>query len=185
MGVPTMRKTTSPYISVKKSKIHNKGVFAKKDVPEGTRVIEYVGEKITKRESDNRYDDSLAKHKKNQKNGAVYVFELNKRYDIDGNVSWNTAKNINHSCDPNCEVDIIRGKIWIIALRDIKKGEELSYNYGYAYDGDDEHKCLCRTASCIGYILDEDDWPKFLKTTKKSFQKAHKNSRKDYLKSLR
>ena len=106
-------------------------------------------------------------HEKNQNNGAVYLFELNSRYDIDGNVSWNTAKYINHSCEPNCEVDIIEEKIWIIALRNIKKGEELSYNYEYDLDVCLDHPCKCGSKKCAGYIVAEEDWPKLRKILEK------------------
>ncbi|VAX34974.1 hypothetical protein MNBD_UNCLBAC01-715 [hydrothermal vent metagenome] len=156
----TFFKITSPYITVRKSGIHNKGIFAKKDILEGTRVVEYVGEKITKAESNRRADIPLEQAKKNKDCGAVYIFELNKRYDLDGNIFYNTARFINHSCNPNCETDIIRGHIWVIALRDIQKGEELSYNYGYGYDDYEEHKCRCGADNCVGFILDEDHWPK-------------------------
>ena len=94
------------------------------------------------------------------KQGLVYIFELNKRYDIDGNVSYNTAKYINHSCAPNCEPEIIRGHIWIIALRNIMKGEELTYNYGYGFEDYQDHECRCGSDNCIGYILGEEYWPK-------------------------
>ncbi len=171
-----MRKTTSPYVLQKKSKIHNNGIFAKKDIPKGARIIEYVGEKVTKAESDKRADRDLDNHSENSDNGAVYIFELNKRYDIDGNVPYNTAKYINHSCDPNCEVDIIKGHIWIIALRDIKKGEELSYNYNYDFEDYQDHPCRCGTSRCIGYIVDEDHWPKVRRSLAQ--KKAAKKSKK-------
>ena len=166
-----MKKVSSPYICVKSSKIHSKGIFAKKDIPEGTRIIEYVGEKITKAESDRRADIPLKRAKKNKKYGAVYIFELNKRYDLDGDVPYNTAKYINHSCNPNCETDIIRGRIWIIALRDIQKGEEISYNYGYGYEDFQEHKCECGADNCVGYILDEDHWPKLKRKKARELKK--------------
>ncbi len=154
------QKTISPYIHVSYSTIHGRGVFAKKDIPKGTRIIEYVGEKVTKAESDRRGKILVDLHKKNNTLGAVYLFELNKRYDIDGNVTYNTARYINHSCDPNAETDVIRGKIWIIALRNIKKGEEIFYNYGYGIDDYEDHPCRCQTNRCVGYILSEDHWPK-------------------------
>lgn len=147
------------YIVKKKSGIHGFGIFAKKDISKGTRIIEYVGERITKAESDRRGPKLVAYAKNHHETGAVYIFELNKRYDIDGHVSYNTAKYINHSCDPNCEAEIIRGHIWISALRDIKKGEELFYNYGYDLDTFEEHECRCGSHRCIGYIVDEDHWP--------------------------
>ncbi len=168
-----MEKTTSPYITVKKSNIHSRGVFAKKDIPEGARVIEYVGERITKAESDRRADIPLQRNKKNGDHGAVYIFQLNKRHDIDGYVPYNTARLINHSCEPNCETDIIRGHIWIIALRDIQKGEEISYNYNYDIEDYEDHRCRCGTNRCVGYILDEAYWPRL-----KRREKAKKAKRK-------
>lgn len=155
-----MIKTKSSYIVVKQSSIHNKGVFAKKDIPEATRIIEYVGERITKKESEIRSEIPLKKSKKSIKHGAVYIFELNKRYDIDGNVPYNTARFINHTCEPNCETLLISGHIWIVSIRDIKKGEELSYNYGYSFDDYERHKCYCNKTSCVGYILNEIHWHK-------------------------
>lgn len=111
-------------------------------------------------------DIPLDRHKTDKTKGAVYLFDLNKRYDIDGDVPYNTARYINHSCTPNCETHIIRGHIWIEALKDIKKGEEITYNYGYDYDDYEDHRCNCQTDRCIGYIIDEDHWPKLKKNKK-------------------
>ena len=155
-----MRRTTSPHIIVQRSRIHSTGIFAKKDIPKGTRIIEYIGERITKAESDCRADIPLGRNKQNREYGAVYIFDLNKRHDIDGNISYNTARFINHSCNPNCETEIIRGHIWIIALRDITEGEELSYNYNYGFEDYEDHECRCGSNQCVGYILDEDHWPR-------------------------
>jgi len=169
-----VKRTTSPYIIVRKSKIHGTGVFARTDIPEGTRVIEYVGDKITKAESDRRYEIAWERSQYgNNEKGVVYIFTLNKRYDIDGDVWWNTAKNINHSCDPNCETDIIRGHVWIIAMRDIKKGQEISYNYGYDFDSYEDHRCHCGSRRCVGYILAEEHWPKLRRK-----QRAQKNKQR-------
>ena len=150
-----------------------KGVFAKKDIPDRAKVIEYVGRKVTKKQSDDIYDEQYEKSAEHTKDGGVYLFELNKRYDIEGNVPWNTARLINHSCDPNCETDIIKGKIWIIALRDIKKGEELSYDYGFEFDRDyRDHPCKCGSKKCVGYIVDEDDCPKLKRSLARARRKA-------------
>lgn len=165
---------TSEYAKVNKSSIHNNGVFAKKFIPEGTRIIEYVGEKITKAESDRRADIPIEKNKKNSDHGAVYIFTLNKKYDIDGYVPYNTARNINHSCDPNAESDIIKGKIWIIATRDIEKGEEIVYNYNYDWEDYEDHKCRCGSKRCVGYILAEEFWPKLKRKRKKAKNKKKK-----------
>lgn len=159
------------YVKVKKSNIHNKGVFAKRDIPKGTKVIEYVGRKITKPQADKIYEKSLEKHKKNNKKGSVYIFELNKKHDIDGDVPWNKAKYINHSCNPNCETEIIDNKIWIISIKDIKKGEEITYNYGYDVDNYKDHPCRCGSKRCVGYIVDEEQWPKL----KKKLKQENKN----------
>jgi len=162
-----MKPSNLEYAEVRSSKIHNKGVFAKKDIPKGTKVIEYVGKKVTKKQSDDIYEKSYEESIKNPEKGAVYIFELNKRYDIDGNVSWNIARLINHSCDPNCETDIIKGKIWIISTRDIKKGEEITYNYGYDLDNWKDHPCKCGSKKCVGYITDEKNWSKLKKKIEK------------------
>jgi SET domain-containing protein len=154
------KKTTSPYIVIRPSRIHSNGVFARQDIAAGTRVIEYVGEKLTKAQAVKRADIPLQRHAQNKARGAVYLFELNKRCDIDGDVPYNTARNINHSCDPNCETDIIRGRVWIIARRDIKNGEEITYNYGYGFEEYEDHQCRCGSQRCMGYILAEDHWPK-------------------------
>ena len=146
-------------VEVKSSSIHSKGVFALVDIPKGARIIEYVGEKITKTEAGRRVDASIARNQQNHTDGAVYIFELNKRYDIDGDVPYNLARHINHSCDPNAETEIIRGKIWIIAIKDINKGDEILYNYGYDIEDYQQHPCFCRSKSCVGYILAEEHWP--------------------------
>ncbi len=110
----------------------------------------------------------IRKAKKDKNNGMVYVFELNKRYDIDGDVDYNFAKFINHSCNPNCEVDIIDNEIWISSIKRIKKGDELFYNYGYPFDTDFvDHICKCGSRNCVGYILSDNDWPKLKKELKK------------------
>jgi len=156
----TDKNSISEYAVVRNSKIHNKGVFAKKEIPKGTRIIEYVGEKITKAESERRAQIQLEKSENHTVDGGVYIFELNKKYDIDGKVLWNPAQYINHSCNPNCEVEIIKGKIWVISLREIKKDEELSYNYGYDLSEYKEHPCVCGSKNCVGYIIAEEHWKK-------------------------
>jgi hypothetical protein len=150
---------------VRQSSIHARGVFARRDIPYETKVIEYVGEKITKAESERRGLDLMNKASKTG-GAAVYIFTLNKKYDLDGGQSWNPARLINHSCDPNCEAFITAGKIWIYAKRDIKKGEELTFNYGFDMETWEDHPCRCGSANCIGYILDEQYWPKLRSTLK-------------------
>tara|TARA_Y100000590_G_scaffold35116_1_gene38140 strand:- start:344 stop:814 length:471 start_codon:yes stop_codon:yes gene_type:complete len=150
--------------SKKISKVHGIGLFAKKDISKKTKIIEYVGAKVTKKEGDRRADKQISRAIKNKNNGMVYVFELNSRFDIDGSYKYNTARYINHSCDPNCEVSIINNRLWISSIKKIKRDQELTYNYGYEYDTDyKEHKCRCGSLKCIGYILKRSDWKKIKK----------------------
>lgn len=137
------------------SKTHGQGLYAATSIPKGTRIIEYLGEKITKYQSQLRADqwDNEARTKGF---GLVYIFELNKRHDIDGNVDYNPAKYINHSCDPNCESINLRGHIWIVATKTIEEGEELSYDYGYDPEFFQDHPCLCGSIKCLGYIVRKD-----------------------------
>ena len=88
----------------KRSTLHGSGLFAASNIKKKEQVIQYIGDKVTKKEGDRRADIQLKKAEKNKKTGMVYVFELNKKYDIDGGVLRNHARFINHSCDPNCEV---------------------------------------------------------------------------------
>jgi len=144
--------TRSEWAVVKGSKIHGRGMFAVKDIPRGTRVIEYTGERITKAEGWRR---ELKRQERAARggDGCIYIFELNTRTDIDGSVLWNTARYINHSCDPNCESQITRGRVWIVALRKIRAGEELSYDYYYDYEHYEEHPCRCGADECAGFIV--------------------------------
>ncbi len=146
------RPAPSRWVRRRRSAIHGSGLIAARPIPAGTRIIEYVGERITKAEADRREQVRLAQRGAGR-DGCVYVFELNKRHDIDGDVPWNPARLINHSCDANCEPEVIRGRIWIIALRDIAAGEELGYDYGFDLADWREHPCLCGTAVCPGYIV--------------------------------
>jgi len=148
------REIVNEWVCVEDSGIHGKGVFALKDIPKETKIIEYVGKKITKAEADKIADEQYEKGESGEE-GHVYIFELNKRYDIDGNVDWNPARLINHSCDPNCETEGDDGHIWILAMRDIKKGEELSYDYCYDIDDVEDHPCRCGAKNCCGFIIGE------------------------------
>ena len=133
---------------VKKSNIDNRGLYAAKNIKAGMKIIYYKGKIITKKETERnpKYDNDK----------AIYLFNLNSRYDLDGDFSYNTARLINHSCNPNCEVAGKGLKLWIFALRDIKKGEELSYDYGFGFDENyKDFICKCRSNNCCGYIVRE------------------------------
>lgn len=144
--------TKSEWAEVRGSKIHGRGMFATKHIPKGTCIIEYTGERISKAEGFRR---ELLRQRREARggDGCIYIFELNTRTDIDGRVLWNTARYINHSCKPNCESDIQRGRVWIKALRDIRPGEELSYDYYYDYEHFQDHPCRCGADECVGYIV--------------------------------
>ena len=158
----------------KKSKIHGVGIFATENIKKNSKIIQYIGEKITKKEGDKRSSDRIKKYLNKKNEGSVYVFELNRKYDIDGSPLYNKARYINHSCSPNCEVDIVNNEIWISSIKSLKKGDELFYDYGYLFDEDDfsDHLCKCGSAKCIGYIISQDDWPKFKKYLKKNKKNA-------------
>jgi SET domain-containing protein len=155
------------------SGIHGRGIFAAAKIKKGARIIEYVGEKITKKEAVRRAARQITRNRKNVEEGAVYIFEINSRYDIDGNVDWNPARFINHSCDPNCETLNDNGHIWIEAIRKIKPGEELTYNYGYDVENYQDHPCRCGSKKCVGYIVRKSQWKKLAKQIKKARKKKN------------
>jgi uncharacterized protein len=142
---------------VRGSEIHGRGVYAAGFIRKGSPIIEYLGEKIDKRESDRRARLQAARARKTG-DAAVYIFTLSKRYDIDGNFPWNTARLINHSCNPNCEAWIVGRKIIIHALHDIQAGEELTFDYGFDVDCYKDHPCLCGSPNCRGYIVGRQQW---------------------------
>ena len=133
---------------IKKSNIDNKGLYAAKNIKSGRKIINYKGKIIAVKETE--------KNKKFDNDKAIYLFNLNNKYDLDGDFEYNTARLINHSCNPNCEVEGKGLKLWIFALRDIKKEEELSYDYGFGYDKDyKQFVCRCGAKNCVGYIVRE------------------------------
>jgi SET domain-containing protein len=127
------------------SPIHGQGVFAKIHIPGGACILEYKGEIIDKKESARRCEQN-----------NVYIFSLNDRHDIDGNVDWNPARFVNHSCSPNCEAVLEEDHIWLIASRDIKAGEELLFNYGFDVEDYRDYPCRCGSPNCVGFIVAEE-----------------------------
>tara|TARA_A100001011_G_C13803124_1_gene631796 strand:- start:150 stop:608 length:459 start_codon:yes stop_codon:yes gene_type:complete len=133
---------------IKKSKIDKNGLYANSDIKSGTKIIEYKGKIISVKQTeiDPKFDNSK----------AIYLFNLNKRYDLDGDHNFNIARLINHSCNPNCEVFGRGLKVWVYAMKNIKKGEELSYDYGFSFDENfRQFPCKCGSKNCIGYIVRE------------------------------
>ena len=136
---------------IKKSNIDNKGrgLYAVIKIKEGTKIINYKGKIVT-----NKQVDESAKYDNGK---PIYLFTLNKRYTLDGDFSWNIAGLINHSCSPNAEYDGKGLKIWITATRDIRKGEEITCDYGFSFDKDyRQFPCKCRSKNCCGYIVREE-----------------------------
>ena len=147
-------------IEARKSDIHGNGVFAIAPIKKGEFVIEYKGKRRTHAEVDR--DDAG-----DVDSGHTFLFTLNDDYVIDANVDGNIARWINHSCKPNCESEIEenakgkshKDKVFIHALRDIKPGEELTYNYGIVLDEPHTAKvkklwaCKCGAKNCTGTML--------------------------------
>lgn len=153
-----MERAKSEYCEVRNSDIHGTGVYASKPIPSGKRIIEYIGEKIDKEESEKRATTQM-EHAEKTGDAAVYIFTLNKKWDLDGNVPWNTARLLNHSCAPNCEAWIEENQIFLYALREIDTGEELTFDYGFDIENYEDHPCLCGNDECVGYIVGRDNWP--------------------------
>jgi hypothetical protein len=122
---------------VRPSRIHSVGVYTSKPIRKGTRVVEYAGERITAEEADRRYDGA----------SRTYLYGLDDgKTVIDGE---GLGAYLNHSCDPNCEIDEIKGRVWLFAIRDIAAGEELVWDYNL-YDDDDPAPCHCGSPKCRG-----------------------------------
>ena len=136
---------------IKKSKIDNKGrgLYASRDIKKGTKIINYIGKIITNEEADesSKYDNKK----------RIYLFSLNNKFSLDGDFSYNIAGLVNHSCDNNCDYNGKGLKIWITAIRDIKKGEEITCDYGFSFDEDyKQFPCKCGSNNCCGYIIREE-----------------------------
>ena len=132
-------------IAFKGSPIHGRGGFARTAISKGTRIVEYLGERISKCESLRRCEQN-----------NEYIFTLSDEHNLDGNVAWNPARLLNHSCAPNCEAVLEEGRIWIITTRDIQAGEEITFNYGYDLIDYRDYPCHCGSTDCVGYIVAEE-----------------------------
>jgi SET domain-containing protein len=154
---PLPVKQSNAFVEVRKSPIHGMGVFASRRIRKGTRIIEYIGERIDKEESNRR---GLALFEESQKTGgaSVYIFDLNDKWDLDGNKPYNDARLINHSCEPNSEMVNEDDRLFLFALRDILPGEEITFDYGYDIEHFLDHPCRCGTDSCVGYIVSRSQW---------------------------
>jgi SET domain-containing protein len=177
---------SSPLIETRNSKIHGRGVYAGAPIKKGTRILEYLGERITHSEADRRY----ARKKKDD--GHTFLFVASHRTVIDAGVGGNDARFINHSCAPNCETAIEevggRNRVFIDAIRDIKPGEELGYDYQLTWESTDDpadlalYNCRCGAKNCRGTMLDREPLDKQrekeLKKKQKQKQKQTQAKRK-------
>ncbi|KAF7682473.1 Histone-lysine N-methyltransferase, H3 lysine-4 specific [Astathelohania contejeani] len=137
--------------TIKKSKIHGKGVFAEEEILAGTRFMEYIGEIIGEKMADKREKKYRAKNI-----NSIYFFRASMDVIIDATVYGNKARFMNHSCIPNCSTEVRRSggipKIVIFALRNIKKGEELTLWYNMSGGEGEALKCNCGLDVCVKYI---------------------------------
>lgn len=176
MPIPEMR--TSRWIEVRNSPIHGKGVFAARRIPKGTRLIEYLGDRISHKEADERYVD----HDPNDNH--TFLFIVDRHVVIDAGVGGNDARFINHSCDGNCESVIQERRVFIEATRVIEKGEELGYDYEIGREKDDPDNvdeifaCRCGSPKCRGTMLYPAEKPAKKPARKKAKKTAPKTARK-------
>ncbi len=148
-------------IVVRPSPIHSVGVYTSTPIRKGTRIIEYDGPRISAEEADRRYVDVE----------RTYLYGLDDgKTIIDGE---GVAAYLNHSCDPNCEVDEIKGRVWIFALRNIAAGEELLWDYNL-YDDDDPAPCHCGSPKCRGTMYSR-EW--LAKLRRKARQKETRKTK--------
>ena len=179
-GMSKKKDGKNKWVFIEDSNVHGKGVFAKRDIPKDKKIMEYVGERISKKESQRRGTKQMERAAKNEKVGAVYIFDLNKKWDIDGNVPKNIARFANHSCDENCEAFNIEDRIFYYTCKPVKKGEEILIDYGYALEHFSDHPCKCGAESCVGFIVARNDRPKLkkMRSAKKAKSLLKKSKKK-------
>jgi len=165
----------TPLIEVRHSPIHGHGVFAARRIRKGTTVTEYLGDRLSHAAADERY------HDKDPNDNHTFLFTVDKRTVIDAGVNGNDARFINHSCDPNCESNTFKRRVFIEAIRTIRPGEELSYDYQIQRDADDDPNvdeifaCRCGAKQCRGSML-EPRKPLRKKTRKQASGRARKKA---------
>jgi uncharacterized protein len=163
----------NPLYVVKRSKIHGRGVYAARRIRSGTRIIEYVGDRISHDEADSRYD------MKADDDGHTFLFVVDDDLCIDAGVGGNPARFINHKCDANCETIIEGRRVFIEAIRTIQPGEELGYDYQLTWESTDDpaelnlYACRCGATNCRGTMLDRES----VDAKKKKQKRAAANKR--------
>ena len=134
------------------SSVHGLGGFASRRILRGTRIIEYVGERLTGAEVEARYAHE-------EDNGHTFIFHVEGDVYVDASRQGNDSRFINHSCQPNCESDVVDGRVYITAIRDIEPGEELTYDYALELEDDPpgsnvHYACRCGSPRCRGTMLE-------------------------------
>jgi len=145
--------TDARFFEIRPSPIQGLGAFAARRIPAGTRLVEYTGERLTPVQADARYPDVEGERH------HTYLFAIDDDVVIDAAVGGNEARWINHSCDPNCDAVVERGRIWIETIRDVGIGEELAYDYAYVLE--ERHTlaakrrfpCTCGARQCRRTLL--------------------------------
>ena len=161
---------------VRRSRVHGQGVFASRQIRKGTRIVEYLGERVSHREADRRYEE------KTTDDNHTFLFIVDRGVVIDAGVNGNDARFINHGCEPNCEAVTEDRRVFVEALRSIKPGEELKYDYsiGRAKDDppdvDEVFACRCGAAQCRGTMLWPAKRPQPRKPARKPARKAAKRA---------
>ncbi len=142
-----------PPFRVRRSAIHGTGVFATRPIRQGTRIVEYLGERVSHEEADRRYAD------RDVADNHTFLFTVDEQTVIDAGVGGNAARFLNHGCAPNCETVIEKRRVFIEAIVDIEVGDELVYDYRLERDADDPpdiaaiYGCRCGTWECRGTML--------------------------------
>lgn len=160
---------TSPLVEVRNSPVHGRGVFAVQPIKKGTRIIEYLGDRVSHDAADKRYEDH------DESDNHTFLFIVDKHTVIDAGVGGNDARFINHQCEGNCESVIENRRVFIDATRDIAPGQELGYDYEIGREKNDPpnvdeiYACRCGSPKCRGTML----WP-----PKKATPRSAKKSRK-------
>ena len=145
---------SAPYFEVRNSPIHGFGGFATQRIRKGTRIIEYIGERITTEEGDRRYAGNSSEHP------HVLLFKVDKHTVVDAGVGGNEARFINHSCEPNCKTVIEKRRVYVEAIKTIEKGQEFTYDYNLTRDGTEtpetekQFECRCGAKTCRGTMLE-------------------------------
>ncbi len=139
-------------ISARHSGIHGDGVYAQQAITAGDVIVEYTGELISITEAKRR---ECARQDRAESDPASsdYLYILDDNWALDGRDSTNIARLINHACEPNCRSDVIDDRVWIIAVHDIRPGDEITFDYCYTFKDGLHHPCRCGSPQCVGFII--------------------------------